>query len=240
MWGHRARCGYVHCEEEVGQVTDGSSALETRSGLPAWLSPVAEAAARIRSEDLSRFLAPENGARDSAVLLLFGEDTYGPDLLIIERAHDMRSHAGQPAFPGGQVDPEDGGPVDAALREAAEETGLKPEGVHVFATLPALWLPPSNHLVTPVLAWWREPSPVSVVDPAEVASVHRVPISELTDPANRVQVRHPSGYIGPGFTVRGLLVWGFTGGLIDRLLWFVGWERRWDPTRMVDLPEVTR
>lgn len=239
MWGTGRWADTFIAREAIGHMADGSSGLETRSGLPAWLSPVAEAATRIRPEDLSRFL-PEDGARDSAVLVLFGEDTYGPDLLIIERAHDMRSHAGQPAFPGGQVDPEDGGPVEAALREAAEETGLKPEGVHVFATLPALWLPPSNHLVTPVLAWWREPSPVSVVDPAEVASVHRVPISELTDPANRVRVRHPSGHIGPGFTVRGLLVWGFTGGLIDRLLWFVGWEQRWDQTRIVDLPEVTR
>jgi hypothetical protein len=109
--------------------------------LPSWLQPVAEATTRIRPEHLSRFLSPDDGARDSAVLILFGEDSTGPDLLIIERAHDMRSHAGQPAFPGGQVDPDDDGPVDAALREAVEETGLRRDGVDVFATLPALWLP---------------------------------------------------------------------------------------------------
>lgn len=225
--------------ETSAQIPSGAGG-DAEPELPTWLRPVAEAAARIRPEQLSRFLSPDDGARDSAVLILFGEDSSGPDLLIIERAHDMRSHAGQPAFPGGQVDPGDDGPVDAALREAVEETGLRREGIDVFATLPALWLPYSNHVVTPVLAWWRHPSPVAVVDPAEVASVHRVPISELTDPANRVRVRHPSGYIGPGFTVRGLLVWGFTGALIDRLLWFVGWERPWDSAQVVDLPEVTR
>jgi 8-oxo-dGTP pyrophosphatase MutT (NUDIX family) len=212
-------------------------AATNASALPGWLHPVAEAAAKIRPQDLSRFLPPDDGARDSAVLILLGMGPDGPDLLLIERAHDMRSHAGQPAFPGGQVEPGDGGPVAAALREAAEETGLEPRGIDVFATLPTLWLPYTNHAVTPVLAWWREPSPVSVVDPAEVASVHRVPIAELTDPANRVRVRHPSGYLGPGFTVRGLLVWGFTAGLIDRLLWLVGWERPWDVGRVVDLPE---
>lgn len=212
-------------------------AVDPAGVLPGWLQPLAELAGRIEPEELSRFLPPDDGGRESAVLLLFGEHQHGPDLLLIERAHDMRSHAGQPAFPGGSIDPGDGGPVAAALREAAEETGLDPAGVEVFATLPALWLPPSGYVVTPVLGWWRRPSPVSVVDPAEVASVHRVPLAELLDPANRLRVRHPSGYIGAAFAVRGLLVWGFTAGLIDRLFRMVGWERPWDTSRVEDLPE---
>ena len=208
------------------------------SSLPDWLRPLAELARRIEPEELSRFLPPDDGGRPSAVLLLFGEGSEGPDLLIIERSHDMRSHAGQPAFPGGSLDPEDSGPEDAALREAWEETGLDPAGVEVFATLPSLWLPPSGYVVTPVLGWWRRPSPVSVMDPAEVASVHRVPIAELLDPANRLRVRHPSGYVGAAFRVRGLLVWGFTAGLIDRLFQLVGWERSWNLDRVEDLPET--
>jgi 8-oxo-dGTP pyrophosphatase MutT (NUDIX family) len=171
--------------------------------------------------------------------MLFGESAGEADVLIIERAHDMRSHAGQPAFPGGAVDPDDDGPVGAALREACEETGLQPSGVDVLATLPSLWLPPSGFEVTPVLAWWREPSPVSVRDPREVASVHRVPLAELLEPANRLSVRHPSGYVGPAFEVRGLLVWGFTGGLLSRLFSLARWERPWDHERIRDLPERT-
>jgi 8-oxo-dGTP pyrophosphatase MutT (NUDIX family) len=147
----------------------------------------------------------------------------------------MRSHAGQPAFPGGALDPQDSGPVAAALREAQEETGLDPAGVEVLHELPQLWLPPSNFVVTPVLAYWREPSPVAAMDPAEVASVHRVPLAELTDPANRVKVRHPSGYIGDGFEVQGMLVWGFTAGLLDRIIALAGWERPWDSGRIVEI-----
>jgi hypothetical protein len=71
--------------------------------------------------------------------------------------------------------------------------------VLVFGALPDLWVPVTNFVVTPVLGWWREPSPVSAQDPAEVSSVHRVLIADLVDPANRCRVRHPSGYFGPGF-----------------------------------------
>ena len=87
-----------------------------------------------------------------------------------------------------------------------------------------------------MLGWWRSPSPVRAADPREVAAVERVTIAELVDPANRVTVVHPSGYRGPGFQVRGLLVWGFTGGLIARLIQLVGWEQPWDARREVELP----
>lgn len=204
--------------------------------LPEWLSPVARVGQTILPHELSRFLPPEEGGRESAVLMLFGEGEHGPDVLLTERAAAMRSHPGQVSFPGGSVDPGDADTAAAAVREAVEETGLDPGGVQVFGALPRLFLPPSGYVVTPVLAWWRVPSPVSVVDPREVASVHRVPLAELLDPTNRVRVRHPSGYVGAAFRVRGLLVWGFTAGLLDRVLRLAGWERPWDASRLEELP----
>ena len=206
--------------------------------LPDWLQPVAEVARTVAPEQLSRFLPPGEGGRESAVLVLFGHGPDGPDLLLIQRAATVSSHAGQPAFPGGAVDDTDVDVVAAALREAEEETGLDPSGVDVFATLPALWLPPSGFVVTPVLGWWREESPVGVVDPGEVESVVRVPLAELLDPANRVSVGHPSGFVGPAFDVRGLLVWGFTAGLLSRLFALSGWERPWDASVVRPLPDV--
>lgn len=212
--------------------------LTSIEALPGWLQPLGAAARQISAQELSTFLPPEDGsARESAVLLLFGQGADGPEILLIERASGMRSHAGQVAFPGGAVDPSDDGPTGAALREAEEETGLSPSGVEVFAVLPALWVPPSNFAVTPVLGWWRTPSAVSVVDPLEVASVHRVSLAALLDPANRFSVRHPSGIVGPAFDVSGLLVWGFTAGLLARLLAYTGWERPWDVGRTRELPE---
>ncbi len=214
-----------------------SDALE----LPEWLEPIRAGADSIQASDISLFVPPEGSdARKGAVLMLFGEGPDGPDLLLTERAHDMRSHPGQVSFPGGSIDDTDSSPVAAALREAEEETGLDPAGVEVFGTLPELWLPPSNFAVTAVLAWWRDPSPVDVVDPAEVHAVLRVPLEELLDPQHRVTVVHPLGYSSPGFMIgdsKELILWGFTAGLINKLFDHVGLTRPWDASVQQELPD---
>ncbi len=204
------------------------------AALPDWLRPVAEMASTVTAEELTRYVPPHGEGRHSAILILFGD---ARDLLLIQRASTMRSHPGQPAFPGGAVDDDDDDAIGAALREAHEETGLEPAGVRVFGTLPDLWVPVSNFVVTPVLAWWHTPTAVSAMDPEEVASVHRVPLADLADPASRCRVLHPSGYVGPGFEVQGILVWGFTAGLISGLLDRLGWSVPWDETRVVRLPD---
>jgi 8-oxo-dGTP pyrophosphatase MutT (NUDIX family) len=201
--------------------------------LPDWLQPVADAARTISVEQLTRYNPPANGtARRSAVLMLFGEGPEGPDLLLTERNHTMRSHPGHVAFPGGSLDPGETS-AQAALREAWEETGLEPTGVEVFAELPALWVPASDHAVTPVLGWWQTPSPVAAVSPDEVHAVYRTPIRELVDPQHRITVRLSDDYRGPGFLIgedHDVIVWGFTAGIIARLFAHVGW--------MEDLPEA--
>ncbi|MEW2221678.1 CoA pyrophosphatase [Streptomyces sp. NPDC006990] len=210
-------------------------------GLPEWLVPVSDAAAGVEASQLSRFLPPrDGGGRPSAVLVLFGDGPRGPELLLIERASSLRSHAGQPSFPGGALDPEDGDPegdgrLRAALREAEEETGLDPSGVQVFGILPSLYIPVSGFVVTPVLGWWHRRTPVAPVDPAETARVFTVPVSDLTDPGNRAMAVHPAGHVGPAFLVGSALVWGFTAGLIDRILHYAGWERPWDRDRRIPL-----
>jgi 8-oxo-dGTP pyrophosphatase MutT (NUDIX family) len=204
---------------------------------PQWMAHLVTQLGQQDQGFFSRFLPPEEGGRASAVLILFGPNPEGgEDVVLTERSHSMRSHAGQVSFPGGAIDPVDSGPVSAALREAHEEVGLDPAGVEVVAQLPALYLPPSNFVVTPVLAWWAQPSPISVVDHLEVARVLRAPLSELTDPARRFTVSHPSGFVGPAFEVDGLLVWGFTAGLLSKVIELAGLERSWDRTDHRPLP----
>ncbi|RKN17043.1 CoA pyrophosphatase [Micromonospora musae] len=204
---------------------------------PEWMAPLLARVGTARAEDFTRLVTPESGGRESAVLVLLGEQAEtGPDVLILQRAATLRTHAGQPAFPGGAADPEDADARATALREANEEVDLDPGSVTVLAELPKLWIPVSDFVVTPVLAWWHAPHPVRPCEPAEVAHVARLPIAELVDPVNRVRVRHPSGWVGPAFAVRGMLVWGFTAGVLSTLLDLGGWSRPWEPGRLVDLP----
>ncbi|MFE5308153.1 NUDIX hydrolase [Isoptericola sp. NPDC056605] len=195
-------------------------------------------------------------ARPAAVLVLFGvlDDlaadhdaqalavAHDLDVLLLERAATLRSHAGQVAFPGGRA--EDGEtPVEAALREAVEETGLDAGGVEVLGTLAQLPMPVSNHLVTPVLGWWSRPTPVRVVDVGESAHVFRAPVADLLDPDHRVTTvlrRAGRTWRGPGFEVldgAGVphLVWGFTAGILDAAFDRLGWTEPWDRGREREL-----
>lgn len=186
----------------------------------------------------SRRRGPAAADRRAGVLLAFSDGTpaTGPDVLLTERSRTLRSHAGQVSFPGGRVDPSDDGAVAAALREAHEEVGLAASEVTVLGTLPDVALPTSGNVVTPVLGWWDGRAAVGPVDAAEVASVVRVPLAELVDPAHRFTTRHPSGYLGPGFRAGGLYVWGFTGGLLAWTLRHAGLELAWDERVTQPLP----
>ena len=200
--------------------------MTAADGLPEYLQRLVDTAADLPLPH--RHGRPGPTARRSAVLILFGEGPAGPDVLLIEKSQRLRSHAGQPAFPGGGADPGENYPVGTALREAHEEVGVDPAGVRVLATLPELFLGPSDNLVVPVVGWWDDPRDVTTGDPREVARVARVPLEHLVDPANRFRVRHPSGYVGPAFGVADMVVWGFTAGLLDAVLRAAGLDRPWD------------
>ncbi|MWB99535.1 NUDIX hydrolase [Agromyces seonyuensis] len=195
-------------------------------------------------------------ARPAAVLVLFGVLDDVPaerrdpalavsrdlDVLLLARATTLRSHAGQVAFPGGRIDAGDADPVAAALREAREETGLDPAGVEVLGSLGLIPVPPSGHLVTPVIGWWAQPTPVAAVDVAESALVFRMPVAELLDPANRrstVMRRGDLTWRGPGFLVEASgttqLVWGFTAMVLDRMFDRLGWTEPWDRDRLHEI-----
>jgi 8-oxo-dGTP pyrophosphatase MutT (NUDIX family) len=116
-------------------------------------------------------------------LLPRGSDT---QVLLTLRTEALRQHAGQVSFPGGRVEPGDGGPLAAALREAEEEIGLANEFVE-----PLGWLDPlatiTGYRVLPVVARVSpafEPAP----DPGEVAEVFEVPLSFLLEPGNLARI----------------------------------------------------
>ena len=118
--------------------------------------------------------------RPAAVLVLLADTDAGPVVLLTERAPDLSHYAGQLVFPGGAADPTDDGPTATALREAAEEVGLDPHTVRVLGTLPALGLPESGFLVTPVLGWTDKLPAPGRENQAEVSAIHTLAVHDLT------------------------------------------------------------
>ena len=243
------------------RAADPTGAL-TPEAAPSWLKPLIDNVAHVPSayrrrlppDALALFAAANAKAalggtkRDAAVLVLFSgpEEHAGgvpndADLLLTVRSSTLRHHAGQAAFPGGASDPGDAGPVDTALREASEETGLNPTRLRPLATLDRMFIPPSGFHVVPVLAYSPDPGPVAVIDHGETAHVARVPVRAFVNPENRVMVyRAPSGrrYAGPAFLLNEMLVWGFTGHVIAAMLDVAGWAVPWNTGDVRELDEA--
>lgn len=156
--------------------------LERRLAEAAHLDEDRETGDHILNPDLGPYARWDGPPRDAAVLIGIREDDNGPSVVLTERTQHLKSHAGQVAFPGGKIDPEDAGPVAAALREANEEIGLPiTNAVHLGNLAP--YLTGSGYRVVPVVALLQNPVHFRP-NPDEVERVFEVPFSFLMDPAN--------------------------------------------------------
>jgi 8-oxo-dGTP pyrophosphatase MutT (NUDIX family) len=127
-------------------------------------------------------LLPAEPLRPAAVLVGLIDRPEGPSVLLTRRHEQLRHHAGQIAFPGGRIEAQDRGPVDAALREAAEEVGLSAAHVETIGFLDPFVTITGFHVI-PVVA--RVATAFAAVpDPHEVDEVFEAPLAFLLDPAN--------------------------------------------------------
>jgi 8-oxo-dGTP pyrophosphatase MutT (NUDIX family) len=204
--------------------------------VPADLLAAQERFARPGALDFIKGARAPRGKRRAAVLILLGPGADGYDLVLIEKRADLRSHAGQIAFPGGSIEAADADPVAAALREANEEVGVDPATVTVLGVLPTAHIARSGFDVTSVVGWWGDPVALAPVDVGEVAAVHQVGVATLLAPANRSTWVHPRGFSGPAFLLGDLYVWGFTAYLLDGMFDLLGWTLPWDTERTTEIP----
>jgi 8-oxo-dGTP pyrophosphatase MutT (NUDIX family) len=139
-------------------------------------------------------------------------------VLLTQRTDALRAHAGQVAFPGGRIDPEDGGALRAALREAREEIGLEGRFVEFLGYLDP-YVTSSSFLVQPCVAL-VEPGFTLALNTQEVAEAFETPLAFLMNPVN-----HKRGSrLHNGRTRRfyempygGYYIWGATAGIIRNL-----------------------
>ena len=162
----------------------------------------------------------EERLRPAAVLVPIQERADGDHLVLTQRAAMLSSHQGQVAFPGGRVDQEDAGPLQAALRESEEEVGIRPRDVRILGQLDQVTAA-ANYLVTPFVGVIPFPYEFRL-NPAETTAVFSVPVAALLDPERfRAEARpYLSSRRDPiyHFHYQGWDIWGATARIITQLL----------------------
>ena len=156
--------------------------------------------------------------RTAAVLVGLVERPDGLRLLLTQRTAGLRDHAGQVAFPGGKMDPEDASPAATALREANEEIGLPADAVEVIGYLEP-YLTRTGFRIVPVIARVTPPFDL-VLNPAEVVEAFEVPFAFLMSEANH-QLKERTWkdvtWQFYAFEHEGRSIWGITAGMIRGL-----------------------
>lgn len=171
-----------------------------------------------RSRELQRYFPPE--PRPAAVLVPLVDHPSGPTVLLTLRGRDLRNHAGQVSFPGGQIEAADADPASAALRETHEEIGLEDRFVTVIGYLPD-HLVISGFRVTPVVAR-VVPGFVLNLDHQEVDAVFEAPLAYVFDDRNqhsrRRRLRGTDVEIElPDIPYGEHTIWGATAGMLMTL-----------------------
>ena len=139
----------------------------------------------------SRRTQANNGLKEAAVAITivdiqgdpnidgipFSESfTHHAAIILTRRAINLRNHAGQWALPGGQKEPGES-PEETVLRELEEEVGLKLNPDHIIGRLDD-YVTRSGFLIKPVVVWGIATTAL-IANPREVASIHRIPLTEL-------------------------------------------------------------
>jgi 8-oxo-dGTP pyrophosphatase MutT (NUDIX family) len=169
---------------------------------------------------LSRHQPPvPEGARVTASVLVPITDARAPELILTRRSTALKSHAGEVAFPGGKLEPDDPDLLYTALRESEEEIGLAPARVRtagplaIKRTRAGMWVAPFVGLVPPDVPL--------VANPGEIESIFRVPLAHFLD--TPVQLDHPVRWMGheylmPTWRHGDYMIWGLTAYIIVDLL----------------------
>ena len=163
---------------------------------------------------------PGKDARIAAILILLYPYKGSVYTVFMQRPDYNGVHSGQISFPGGKKEPSDENIIQTAIREAYEETGVNPKKVSIIGTLTPLFIPVSNTIVTPVVAWIKE-KPLFNHQVEEVVFLFDADIKRFFDPSiiktkplkigeETIDVKY--------FDYEGNMIWGATAMILHELL----------------------
>jgi 8-oxo-dGTP pyrophosphatase MutT (NUDIX family) len=175
----------------------------------------------------------QSGAREAAVLIPIVA-VPAPTIIFTRRTDSVGSHKGQISFPGGSQDEGDGSMKVTALRETEEEIGLDPSQVQILGELDTFPTFVSGYVVTPYVGWLSR-EPLLTPNPAEVAELLHVPITDLTN-----EIRADAGFVHADRTYpteawvwNDNVIWGVTARILRQFLDILG------EAGLADVPDGT-
>jgi 8-oxo-dGTP pyrophosphatase MutT (NUDIX family) len=161
--------------------------------------------------------APDNARQGAVMILLYRHEDHW-HLPLTLRPETMKEHPGQISLPGGAVDGDET-TYEASLRELDEELGVGAAGIEPIGQLSPLYVFGSNFLVTPWLAK-IDTRPDFVANPAEVAEILELPLTQLLDVRSYGSLDHQTSGItlkAPHIRLQNHRIWGATAMILGEL-----------------------
>lgn len=176
-------------------------------------------APKMRLKYDAKKIAASNPKKAAVLALFYPNEDNETTLLLTQRASYKGTHSAQISFPGGKIEEQDLSLYDTALREAFEEVGIHPKGVIKIREITDVYIPPSNFLATPFIAYTEKKPKFQLNE--EVASIIEVKVTELLDDANIDSVLMNTSYMKeipvPCFRLNEHIVWGATGMMLSEI-----------------------
>lgn len=159
---------------------------------------------------------PDNRRESSVLILLYEKEgeIYFP--LILRKSYNG-VHSNQMGFPGGKKEIFDESFYHTAIRETQEEIGVSTSKVNLIGELSSLYIPPSNFMVYPYLAYLKTPE-ILIKDPREVEEIIEIPLFSLLDDnllgETTVELSSKMKLKTPYFNLQNKVVWGATAAIL--------------------------
>lgn len=174
----------------------------------------------LKSKKAAEVKMKERPPRPCGVLVMLYQKAAEWHTALIVRPQKSRIHPGQLAFPGGKKEEQDADLQATAIREAREEVGVAVTDQQILGKLSTVYIPPSNTLVTPYVAYLTTP-PTFKIQPTEVDVVLEPALKDLAHPDNvrekKVVMATGDTFPLPAFQIGDYLVWGGTARMIGEL-----------------------
>lgn len=164
-------------------------------------------------------IAASNPKKAAVLALFYPNKSNETCFLLTQRASYKGTHSAQISFPGGKIEEIDINLESTAIRETFEEVGVKKNEIEVIREITDVYIPPSNFLATPFLAF-SNTKPTFKIN-HEVDHIIEVTIADLLNDDNISSINISTSYAKnidvPCFKLNDYIVWGATAMMLNEI-----------------------